>query len=103
MPDLHIHRDHDLGLDRARAIARDWVSDAQARLGLTCTHEAGDAQDCIRFERPGVSGHLRVSASRFELEARLGFLLGGFKARIEQEISANLDALLANRDLTAER
>ncbi len=94
MPDLRIHRDHALGLDRAREIARDWMADAQDRLGLACQWEPGEQADCIRFERPGVSGELRVSAGRFELEAKLGFLLGAFQGRIEQEIGRNLDALL---------
>ena len=94
MPDLRIHRDHALGLARAREIARDWMADAQDRLGLACQCEPGAEADCIRFERPGVSGELRVSTSRFELEAKLGFLLGAFKDRIEQEVGRNLDALL---------
>jgi hypothetical protein len=42
-----------------------------------------------------VSGELRVAADRFELDAKLGFLLGAFKDRIEQEVSKNLDELLA--------
>ena len=96
MPDLRIHRDHALGLARAREIARDWMADAQDRLGLACQCEPGAEADCIRFERPGVSGELRVSASRFELEAKLGFLLGAFKDRIESEIEKNLDELIAS-------
>ena len=34
---------------------------------------------------------------RFELEAKLGFLLGMFKDKIEGEIVKNLDALLAEK------
>jgi hypothetical protein len=34
----------------------------------------------------------------FELHARLGFLLGAFKDRIEAEIVKNLDALLEQKD-----
>jgi len=36
-----------------------------------------------------------VSAEKFELDARLGILLGAFKDRIEGEIVKNLDELLA--------
>ncbi len=50
--------------------------------------------DRITFTRTGVSGELRVDADRFELDAKLGFLLGAFKDRIEQEVTKNLDALL---------
>jgi len=38
---------------------------------------------------------VEVSGQRFELRARLGFLLGAFSERIEQEITRNLDELLA--------
>ena len=47
------------------------------------------------FSRPGVDGTLMVSHDRFEFNARLGFLLGAFKDRIEREIVSNFDALLA--------
>jgi hypothetical protein len=33
----------------------------------------------------------------FELDAKLGFLLGAFRDRIESEIVKNLDALLAKK------
>jgi hypothetical protein len=36
-----------------------------------------------------------VCGQRFELDAKLGFLLGAFKERIEGEIVKNLDDLLA--------
>ena len=35
------------------------------------------------------------TGNRFELDAKLGFLLGAFKDRIESEIVKNLDELLA--------
>ncbi|MCX7224552.1 MAG: polyhydroxyalkanoic acid system family protein, partial [Burkholderiales bacterium] len=35
----------------------------------------------------------------FELKAKLGFLLGTFKERIEREITSNLDTLLAPQAL----
>jgi len=37
---------------------------------------------------------LQVSDSKFELSAKLGFLLGAFKDKIEAEIVKNLDQLL---------
>lgn len=95
MPDLRIHRDHNLGLIQAREVAHAWVLSAQEKLDLTCTYHRGEAVDRIAFTRSGVSGELMVSAQRFELEAQLGFLLGAFKERIEQEVSNNLDQLLA--------
>ena len=43
------------------------------------------------------------SAERFELDARLGFLLGAFKDRIESEIVKNLDDLLAKKKPAAKK
>ncbi len=95
MPDIRLQRDHDLGLARARDIADRWVDEARNKFGLECTYEKGDAQDQVSFARPGVSGMLTVGADTFALDAKLGFLLGAFKDRIEEEISRNLDTLLA--------
>lgn len=94
MPDLRIQREHALGLQRARDIASRWVDEAQSRFHISCECEPGDQGDTIRFQGPGVSGTLRVAADAFELQAKLGFLLGPFRARIEEEIGRNLDALL---------
>lgn len=93
--DIHIERAHALGLPAARKVARQWAGQAQAEFGLDCTYEAGKTGDEVRFTRSGVDGTLRVGRDRFELQARLGFLLGAFKGRIESEIVKNLDALLA--------
>jgi hypothetical protein len=38
-----------------------------------------------------------VTSDHFDLNAKLGFLLGAFKDRIEGEIVKNLDALLAKK------
>ncbi len=97
MPELRIRRDHDLGLPEARRIAQDWVHSAQEKLHMACTCHPGETVDRITFTRSGVSGELRVAADRFELDAKLGFLLGAFKDRIEQEVSKNLDELLAGQ------
>lgn len=97
MPDIHIERTHDLGLAPARDIARQWADQARERFDMQCTYEEGAADDCLAFTRSGVSGTLRIDARAFTLDARLGFLLGAFKDRIEEEIGRNLDALLADR------
>lgn len=94
MPDLRVHRDHALGLEPARDIARRWMDDARDRFNLSCECDAGAEADTIRFHGPGVSGTLRVAGDAFDLDAKLGFLLGPFSRRIEQEIASQLDALL---------
>jgi putative polyhydroxyalkanoate system protein len=94
MPDLRIHRDHSLGLARAREVAWQWAEDAEAKFDMECTVVEGEASDTVQFKRSGVSGTLVVAADHFDLHARLGFLLGAFSKTIESEIEKNLDALL---------
>ena len=94
MPDLKIEREHALGLAGARAVAERWREQAEQEWGMACESEPGQAQDLLRFARSGVSGELAVSATRFDLQLKLGFLLGAYSARIEEKIKANLDELL---------
>lgn len=101
MPDLHIARDHTLGLEGARRLARAWAASAEEKLSMSCDYQEGPAEDCITFSRSGASGELRVTAERFELDVKLGFLLGAFKDRIEHEITRNIDRLLQQDDPVA--
>ena len=98
MPDIRILREHALGLPQARKLAFRWAQTAEAKLGMACSYEEGKTSDLLSFSRSGVNGELKVTASKFELEARLGFLLGAFKDRIEAEITKNLDELLSQDD-----
>ncbi len=93
MADIHIERDHQLGMGGARKLAWRWAEQA----------EEGEDCDEVQFTRSGVSGTLKVSADKFELDARLGFLLGAFKDRIEGEIVKNLDELLAAKKPAAKK
>ena len=95
MANLHIHRDHTLGLAKARKVAWAWAEQAENEFGMECTYEEGDVEDEVCFKRSGVTGTLRVNKAAFELDAQLGFLLGAFKDKIEAEIVKNLDQLLA--------
>lgn len=95
MPDIHIEREHSLGLAAARKLAFRWAEEAEERLGMECVYEEGQTSDLVTFTRTGVNGELKVTKDRLELDARLGVLLGAFRDRIEAEIVKNLDALLA--------
>lgn len=96
MANIHIRRNHHLGLSGARKIAWTWAEQAESEFGMSCTYEEGGDCDEVGFTRSGVDGKLTVSADHFELDAKLGFLLGAFKDRIEDEIVKNLDELLAS-------
>jgi putative polyhydroxyalkanoate system protein len=94
LSEIHIHRAHGLGLAQARRIAERWTDEARERLGLDCSVIRGEYSDTVEFGRSGVQGRLVVAADHFDLQARLGFLLGAFSQRIAREIEGNLDRLL---------
>lgn len=95
MATIHIHREHSLGLSKARKIAQRWAEQVEERFGMACTVYEGEGSDTIEFTRSGVKGELIVSADAFELQAKLGLLLGALRGTIEREVEGELDRLLA--------
>ena len=94
MADIRIHREHKLGLAKARKVAWDWAEMAEAKFDMECSMLEGETSDTVSFTRSGVKGELIVAADHFDLQAKLGFLLGAFSKTIESEIEKNLDDLL---------
>ena len=94
MADIRIHRAHSLGLTKARKLAWDWAEMAEAKFDMACSVLEGETSDTVSFTRSGVKGELIVAPDHFDLQARLGFLLGAFSKTIETEIEKNLDDLL---------
>lgn len=103
MPDIKIHREHRLGLAKARKIAWQWAEEVEKKFDMACTVIEGEFSDTVQFTRSGVNGRLIVAADHFDLDAKLGFLLGAFSKTIEGEIEKNLDALLAKNSKPAAR
>jgi putative polyhydroxyalkanoate system protein len=94
MADIHIERAHTLGLPEARKIAFKWAEQVETKFDMECSYAEGKTADEVVFKRSGVDGTLAVTKDSFVLQAKLGFLLGAFKDKIEGEITKNLDALL---------
>ena len=97
MADIHIQREHSLGLLEARKIAFKWAEQVEEKFDMECTYEEGKTEDLVSFTRSGVSGTLAVTKDSFDLNAWLGFLLGAFTDKIEGEIVKNLDTLIAKK------
>jgi putative polyhydroxyalkanoate system protein len=93
--DIRIRREHELGLDVARAVADDWAEQCRTQFDMQCRIVRGETSDTVEFRRSGVNGRLVVAADHFDLDAKLGFLLGAFSKTIEREIRNNLDQQLA--------
>ena len=92
MADIHIERAHSLGLAQARKIAFQWAEQVETKFDMACTYAEGKTSDQVTFKRSGVDGSLSVTKDSFVLDAKLGFLLGAFKDKIEGEITQNLPA-----------
>ena len=101
MAEIRIHRDHALGLAKARKIAWRWAEEVESKFDMECTVIEGEASDTVEFTRSGVSGSLIVAPDHFDLQAKLGFLLGAFSKTIEAEITKNLDTLLSQGNAAA--
>ena len=95
MAEIRIHREHHLGLAKARKVAWAWADQVEKEFNMECTVVEGGACDTVEFTRSGVHGTLTVAADHFDLHAKLGFLLGAFSKTIETEITKNLDTLLS--------
>ena len=94
MADIRIHREHMLGLPKARKIACQWAEEVEREFGMQCTVVEGEYSDTVEFTRSGVNGRLIVAADHFDLDAKLGFLVGAFRHVIEREVMKKLEDLL---------
>ncbi len=103
VPDIRIHREHQLGLPKARKVALAWAQHVEDEFGMECTLLQGKTSDTVEFSRSGVKGRLIVAADHFDLDAKLGLLLGAFARRIETEILKNLDERLAEQAAPARK
>lgn len=94
MTQLSLHREHPLGFEKARIIAKKWAEKSTEKFEMSCQYQEGDDSDCLTFSRSGVKGQLKVTANAFELDATLGFLFGAFKDKILAEMNQRLDELI---------
>ena len=89
MADIELHREHDLGVEGARAAADRMMEHLSGRFGLQ-----GEWQgNVLHFKRPGVTGSLAVDERRLDLSVTLGFLLKSMKGSIETAVVREIDAL----------
>ena len=89
MPTISIQRRHKLEHKKAKAAAQKIAKDLQQRFDLQCTWDG----DNVSFERPGLSGDMRVGKSDVELNVKLSFLMTPLKGSIETAIRNELDTL----------
>jgi putative polyhydroxyalkanoate system protein len=101
--DIRIHREHALGLAKARQVAWAWAEQVEQKFDMECSVLEGETSDTVEFTRSGVKGRLIVAADHFDLDAKLGLLLGAFAHTIQAEIEKNLDTLLGKAGAAARK
>ena len=89
MATISIKRRHKLSHTKARAAAQKIAKDLNKRFDLVCRWDGND----VAFERPGVSGTMRVGKNDVELDVQLSFLMTPLKGPIERAIREELDRL----------
>lgn len=94
MSDINFQKSHELGLEKARELAKEWMQGAAKQLGLDCKHTEGAEQDTITFERMGVTGLMTVTGTSFDLNVKLGMMMAAFKPIVEAEIAKNLGRII---------
>jgi putative polyhydroxyalkanoate system protein len=89
MPTISLKRRHKLPHTKARAAAQKIAEDLNKRFDLVCRFDGDD----VAFERPGLSGTMRVGKSEIQLDVQLSFLMTPLKGTIERAIRDELDNL----------
>ena len=91
MADIDLSRAHDLGVERARALAEKMADDLGRKFGLRGDWDG----DVLRFQRPGVDGTLAVTGKELRLTVTLGLLMKAMKASIERAVEQEIDGVFA--------
>lgn len=90
MAKIHVTREHQIGLNAARAEVERIAQRIQDEYGADYCWEG----DTLAFSRPGVSGHIVVTDNSIDLSIKLGLLLAPMKHQIEERIVAKIDRAL---------
>jgi putative polyhydroxyalkanoate system protein len=91
MADIDIRREHGLGLEGAHAAAERMAEHLGRKFDLRGSWDG----NTLRFERPGVTGFLAITAKDLHLSVSLGFLLRALRGSLERAIHEELDKLFA--------
>jgi len=97
VPTISISRSHQLDAKKAKAAAQKIAKDLEKAYELACAWNG----DEVTFERPGVSGCMRVGKNDVQLDVKLSFLMTPLKGPIEQAINKELDRLFGDEMATS--
>ena len=90
MPTIHIERNHNFGLENARARVEEMAKALGDELQVDCEWSG----DTLNFKRPGASGTIDVDVDTIQVNVDLGLPLLLMQGMIEQQINEHLDAAI---------
>ncbi|PJK10533.1 polyhydroxyalkanoic acid synthase [Lysobacteraceae bacterium NML95-0200] len=79
MSNIHIVHPTTLDLDKARSAVDQVAAKLTQEYGLACQWQG----DELRFERPGVTGSIRLMPQQVQLSANLGFPFSAMQDMVE--------------------
>ncbi len=91
MSDITLVENHTLTMVQAREVAQQVADQMQADYEVGYAWEG----DVLSFKRSGVSGTLALSDGRAQLDITLGFMLKGFRKKIEEQVGRNMHKLFS--------
>lgn len=91
MSDITLVEKHTLTMAQAREVAQ------QVAEQMKKDYEIGYAWegDVLNFKRSGVSGTLALADGQATLDIALGFMLKGFRKKIEEQVGRNMHKLFS--------
>ncbi len=91
MADITLVEHHALTMVQARQVAQQVADQMQADYEVGYAWEG----DVLVFKRSGVSGTLALTEGQAQLDIVLGFMLKGFRKKIEEQVGRNMHKLFS--------
>ncbi len=91
MSDITLVEKHALTMVQAREVAQQVADQMQADYEVGYAWEG----DVLSFKRSGVSGTLALTDGQAQLDITLGFMLKGFRKKIEEQVGRNMHKLFS--------
>ncbi len=91
MSDITLFENHTLTMAQAREVAQQVAEQMQADYEIGYAWEG----DVLSFRRSGVSGTLALTEGQAQLDITLGFMLKGFRKKIEEQVGRNMHKLFS--------
>ncbi len=91
MSDITLVENHTLTMEQAREVAQQVAEQMKTDYEIGYVWEG----DVLNFKRSGVSGTLALTEGRAQLDVTLGFMLKGFRKKVEEQVGRNMHKLFS--------